>query len=116
MSDRIIRTLPEMLGLLSRGRFVEKCDEHVRKAIEELQALPNEKGTATVTITLTLTYESDRLDLKPAVKSKLPEEKGFTGTPFWTVDGGLSTQHPSQLDLLGPRDASRDDNRRGYGG
>ena len=121
MSQRVIRSVIETMGLLSRGKFSEKCDEHFRKALEELEALPGEKGTATLTLTLTLTYESGRLDLKPSVKSKLPEEKGFTGTPFWTVDGGLSVQHPSQHDMFGPRetgagrdrdDVRRDDSRR----
>ncbi len=117
MSTRVIRNVLETMGLLSRGKFSEKCDEHFRKAVEELELLPGEKGTATITITLTLNFESGRLDLKPAVKSKLPEEKGFTGTPFWCVDGGLSVQHPSQHDMFGPRDAGsgRDDTRRTAG-
>ncbi len=117
MSTRVIRSFIESLGLLSKGKFSEKCDEHFRKALEELEALPAGKGTATITLTLALTYEDGRLDLKPTVKSKLPEEKGFTGTPFWCVDGGLSTQHPSQHDMFGPRDAGigRDDTRRTAG-
>ena len=41
------------------------------------------------------------------VKSKLPEDKAFSETPFWTLDGGLSVQHPSQTDMFaGPRDAA----------
>ena len=73
--------------ILNRGRFVEKCDEHLAKAMTELEALPNEKGTATITLAVT-------------IKSKLPEEKGFNGTPFWALDGALSVQHPSQTDMF----------------
>ncbi len=105
MSPRPIRRFSEMLGLLSRGRFEEKCDEHLTHAIETLEALPGEKGAATLTVTITLNFESGRLDVKPAVKSKLPEDKGFSGTPFWTYEGGLSVQHPSQIDMFGPRAA-----------
>lgn len=111
MSPRPIRRFSEMLELLSRGKFTEKCDEHLNKAIETLEAMPDQKGVATLTLTITLNYQEGRLDAKPAVKSKLPDEKGFGGTPFWTVDGALSVQHPSQFDMFrGPQDA--DERRR----
>ena len=100
---RTIRSLTETLGLLSRGRFVEKCDEHLAAALEALSTLPSEKGSATLTLTVTINYESGRIDIKPGIKSKLPEEKAFTATPFWECEGGLSTQHPNQMDLLAPR-------------
>ena len=32
MSTRVIRSMLETCGLLSRGKFAEKCDEHFRKA------------------------------------------------------------------------------------
>lgn len=103
---RTIRSFAEMIGLLNQGRFAEKCDEHLTGALETLAALPGEKGTATLTLTITFNYDSGRIDIKPAVKSKLPEEKAFGGTPFWTYEGGLSVQHPSQIDLFaGPREA-----------
>lgn len=100
MSIRTIRRFTDVLGLLNRGRFVEKVDEHLAHAFETLEALPEEKGTATVTVTLTVAYDSGRYDVRPAVKSKLPEEKAFNGTPFWGVEGGLSVQHPSQADMF----------------
>lgn len=111
--SRPIRRFEEMLGILSRGRFAEKCDEHLANVLETLEALPNEKGTATMTLTVTFTYESGRIDIKPAVKSKLPEEKAFSGTPFWSFEGGLSVQHPSQMDMFGgPRDAAERERER----
>ena len=103
---RAIRKFDETLGLLSRGTFAEKCDEHLTHALETLEALPGERGTAVITVTLTLNYDSGRIDIKPGVKSKLPEEKAFTGTPFWVFEGGISTQHPSQQDMFGPRDTA----------
>ncbi len=112
MAIRTIRKFDETLGLLNRGRFAEKCDEHLTHALETLEALPGEKGTATITVTLTVTYDSGRVDLKPSVKSKLPEEKAFSGTPFWVHEGGLSTQHPSQHDMFGPRALSEREDER----
>ena len=107
MSPRPIRRFSEMLGLLNRGKFEEKIDEHLASAIQTLEALPTEKGTAKITVEITLNFESGRLDIKPAVKSKLPEEKAFSGTPFWTIDNALSVQHPNQTDMF-TRDTSRE--------
>ena len=104
---RPFRRLVDVLSILSKGRFVEKCDEHFVKAIEHLQA---QRGGGTATLTLTLTIKLDdegRADLVPAIKSKLPEEKGFQSTPLWALDGGLSAQHPSQFDIFTPREVSR---------
>ncbi|MCX5513449.1 hypothetical protein C3941_23640 [Kaistia algarum] len=105
MSARPIRRIADVLGLLNRGRFVEKCDEHLAKAIETLEALPDEKGTATITIEIKVAYQGGRVDIRPAVKLKLPDDKAFTETPFWTAEGGLSVQHPSQTDMF-VRDAA----------
>lgn len=101
MTARPIRKFTEMLGLLSKGKFSDRLDEELSEAISTLENLPNEKGSATITVTMTLTYQSGRLDIKPTVKAKLPEEKSFSDTPFWTLDGALSVQHPSQIDMFG---------------
>ena len=61
MSTRPIRTFTDLLPVLNRGRFVEKCNEHLTHALEHLEALPDEKGVATITLTLTVAYqEGDR--------------------------------------------------------
>jgi hypothetical protein len=107
MSTKPIRSFVDMLGLLNRGRFIEKCDEHLTEAINHLEALPGEKGTAKLTLEVTVVFDTGRVDIKPSIKSKLPEEKAFSETPFWTIEGGLSVQHPSQIDMFaGPRDAT----------
>lgn len=106
MSIKPIRSFNDMLATLNRGKFVEKLDEELARAIQALEGLPGEKGgKATITVTVDLAYNGDRMDLKPAVKLKLPESRAFTGTTFWPYENGLSVQHPSQYDLLaGPRE------------
>jgi hypothetical protein len=104
--SRPIRSFIEMLGFLSRGKFVDKLNEHMVSAIETLEALPQEKGSATITVTITFNYEGGRLDLVPKVQSKLPDGKGFSGTPFWAIEGALSLEHPSQADMFPARDVS----------
>jgi hypothetical protein len=103
---RKIKRMTEVLALLNRGRFAEALDAELTEAIETLEALTSEQGKATVTITLNLAFQSGRLDIAPAVKSKLPESKSFAATPFWATDGALSVEHPSQSDMFGPRGAA----------
>lgn len=106
MSTTPIRRFIGMLEMLNRGRFIEKCDEHLVEAIRMLEALPNERGRAAITLSINIAFESGRIEIVPQVKSKLPEDKAFPGTPFWTHDGALSVQHPSQTDMFaGPRPA-----------
>ena len=100
MTARPIRRFTEMLGLLDRGEFEAKCDEHLAHALQTLEALPKGSGKAAITVTINVAYDSGRLDIHPVIKSKLPEEEGFGRTPFWSHDGALSTQHPSQIDLF----------------
>ncbi len=109
MSQRAIHKLDQLIGLLSRGRFAERCDEHLADALAALTELPSEKGKAEINIKITISYDSGRIDITPVVKSKLPEGKAFSATPFWEFENGLSVQHPNQHDMFGPRDALRDD-------
>lgn len=104
---RPIHQLVDLLPVLNRGKFVEKCNEHLNHMLETLEGLPDSQGKATLTVSLTVAYQEGRIEVTPSVKSKLPEEKGFSGTPFWSVGGGFSVQHPSQADMFaGPRDAA----------
>lgn len=105
MSKPVFRRMTDLIGFLARGKFAERCDQHLEDALQALADQPDGKGTVTITLTLVIAAQEDRLDVKPTVKSKLPEEKGFSATPFWLVDGGFSVQHPSQADMF-PRDVS----------
>jgi hypothetical protein len=99
MTTRPIHDFAVLLGLLSRGRVLERLNEELGECLETLAALPGEKGTASINLTLSFSYQSGRVDVKPTIKAKLPEDKGFTDTPFWEHEGGLSVQHPSQMDF-----------------
>ena len=106
-ASRIIRSFTQALGLLARGRFEQRCNDDLSRAIQALEEHPEDKAKATVTVTLELTKLADRIDIKPTSKVKLPEEKGHPSTAFWPMEGGLSVQHPSQADMFaGPRDAA----------
>lgn len=117
MNSILLRRFTDVLDLLSRGRFVERCDEHLQDAIARLESLPSEKGSASITVELKINFDSGRVDIVPSVKSKLPEGKAFSATALWTHDGALSVQHPSQVDMFaGPEDAEDRQRRREQAG
>jgi hypothetical protein len=104
MSKGIFRTYTDLVGFLARGKFAERCNTHLGDALEALDNQPDGNGEITITVTMKIKCQDGRLDVIPTVKSKLPEEKGFSATPFWLVDGGFSVQHPSQADMFTPRE------------
>lgn len=104
---RVIHDFPTILALLSRGRYVEKINDKLGDMLDALQSCPEDKAKATLTLTFDVTRMQDRVDIKPTVKLKLPEEKGFAPTVLFAFEDGLSLEHPSQLDMFGgPRDAA----------
>lgn len=107
--SRVLRTFREMLGLMSRGDFSRHLDEKMTEAIEALEACPADKCKAEMTVKIVFDYELGRIDVKGEVKTKLPETAKFMKTPFWTIDGQLSVEHPSQIDMFSARAVSRRD-------
>lgn len=105
---RVLRSFREMLGLLSRGDFSRHLDEKMEEAIQALEQCPADKCKAEITVKITLDYELGRIDVKGEAKSKLPETAKFMKTPFWSIDGALSVEHPNQIDMF-PRGIARDD-------
>lgn len=110
MTQRPLNRLNDILPMLARGRFVERCDEHLARAFEEMSTHPDGAAKASVTITLALAYDGERVEVTPRVQSKLPDEKGFKASTFFAVKGGVSTQHPNQMDMF-PRAVGADDRK-----
>lgn len=106
--SRMLRTFREMIGLVSRGDFSRHLDEQMQEALIALEECPADKCKAEITVKVVLEYELGRIDIKPEVKVKLPDTAKFIRTPFWVVDGQLSVEHPSQVDMFAaPRGVSR---------
>lgn len=112
MNSALLRRFTDVVEFFDRGRFAVECNTRLQEAIEFLEALPAEKGTATMTVEVKIKFDGGRLDLVPKLTSKLPE-KTFPATVFWAHDGALSVQHPSQVDMFaGPEDAEERQRRR----
>ncbi|MGQ4273440.1 hypothetical protein [Terrihabitans sp. B22-R8] len=100
---RTIRRFTEMLGLLARGKFEPKLDAALAEALQTLENLPGSKGSATLTVTINIAMADDRVEIKPKLALKLPEE-ATPSTTFWPIEGELSVQHPSQTEMFPARD------------
>ncbi|MHB2265014.1 hypothetical protein [Aliihoeflea sp. PC F10.4] len=107
--SRMLRTFREMIGLVSRGDFSRHLDEKMEEALVALESCPADKCKAEITVKVVLEYELGRIDIKPEVKTKLPETAKFMKTPFWVIDGQLSVQHPNQIDMFAARSVGSQD-------
>ena len=107
--SRVLRTFREMIGTLSRGDFSRHLDDKLSEAVAALEQCPADKCKAEITVKVTLDYELGRIDVKAEAKSKLPETAKFMKTPFWAIDGQLSVEHPSQIDMFATRAVARRD-------
>lgn len=105
--SRVLRTFREMLGLTSRGDFSRHLDAEMEKCLLALEEMPADKGKAEMTIKVAFNYELGRIDIDTSVKTKLPETAKFVKTPFWVIDGQLSVEHPSQVDMFSTRSVGR---------
>lgn len=106
---QLLRSFCTMLGLLSRGELAKKLDEEMKTMLEVLDAMPNATGKGKITVEIEFIAELGRIDLKANFKTKLPETNRFQKTPFWMIEGALSSQHPNQIDMFaGPRPARSD--------
>lgn len=106
--SRVLRSFREMIGLLSRGDFDRHCNTLLTEAIHAVENCPADKCKAEIVVKITLDYELGRIDIKADAKSKLPDTTKFMKTPFWAVDGNLSLEHPSQIDMFALRPRSRE--------
>jgi hypothetical protein len=101
--SRLLRSFTQMVGLLSRGDFGRHLDEQMAEAIEALETCPADKCKAEITVKIVFDYELGRIDVKGESKVKLPETARFMKTPFWAIEGQLSVEHPSQIDMFTTR-------------
>lgn len=100
MSVKPIRNLLEYLKIVHLGRFDERCEAHLAKAIEEVENSVDEKAAATITLTIHVQKIGERYDITANVNSKLPPERPFKADTAWVIDGAISLQHPRQFDMF----------------
>lgn len=102
---RLVDSYPEIMGIFGREDVNGRLNELLREALAAIEDAPGDKAKATVTLDITFARDGDRVTVVPSTKSKLPPRAGFRGTTAWLVEGKISLQHPSQIDMFaGPRE------------
>ncbi len=105
--NRTIRDFLTVLKVFPRDSLVERLDAKMRELLEALDASHDEKAKGSLTLTVTFQRLGDRKDIHAAVKLALPPEAAVPPTTLFTVEDGLSLEHPRQSDMFsGPRDAA----------
>ncbi|NTJ46548.1 hypothetical protein G6K93_05910 [Agrobacterium rhizogenes] len=107
-----IRDAKTLLTMLESGKVNEDLSTALTSTIKALydMAIDNPRGTfkSRVSLHLDLVVEDggEMVEINPKIPiPKLPELKRRTTVYFTTDDGGLSTEHPQQMDLIGgPRE------------
>lgn len=76
---RTIRNLGELIGLLNRGRFVEKCNEELERVMMALEDLPEQKGKAKITLEITIARQQELVNIPPGCESQAAGKRHVLG-------------------------------------
>jgi hypothetical protein len=103
----VIREAQMIIGILEDGQLAHDFSEELQSALAELKehAGPKGKAKGSVTLHLDLTVEGGTVTINADLKSKRPKSGRAASVLFVLDDGTLSTEHPRQANLFGPRDA-----------
>jgi hypothetical protein len=107
-----IRDAKTLLTMLESGKVNEDLSAQLTSTIKALldMSRDNPRGSfkSRVSLHLDLVVEDggEMVEINPKIPApKLPELKRRTTVYFTTEDGGLSTEHPQQMDMIGgPRE------------
>lgn len=101
-----IRDSVQIIGMLERGDTAQALSDEIAAALIKIQDCASDRKSAkgSVTLTLNISVEGSNVQIEADIKSKLPKTKRGTSFYFMTSDGALSTEHPQQVDMFGPRD------------
>lgn len=103
---RLIRRFTEIVALVENGELEQGCNEAVTKIFESLEGA-SEGAKASLTLKLDFVLKNGIVEFgseEPAVK--VPKRK-YRKAIGWIHEGGLSLQHPRQIDLFaGPREVT----------
>lgn len=106
----IIRDATQIVGLIDDGDLAQELSDELRKAVAAVKEAAGRKGKAKAAITLKVDIECEAgvLTLSGDVAAKLPKRKRGASM-YWALDdGGISTEHPQQMNMF-PRDVSTRD-------
>lgn len=107
-----IRDAQTIIGILEGGALAPALSKEITETLSELNDHstdnPRKKIKGSVTLKLDVEVEAGAATIHADISSKRP--KAVRGSSFfWLLeDGALSTEHPQQMNMFGPRDSDRD--------
>lgn len=103
-----IRDLNTLVGMVDRGLVIRESNAKFADVLETLHTMsaeaPKRKVKGKITLEVDIEVVNGVATISASVKAKKPEpERG--ASLFWlTSDGGLTTEHPQQVDMFRPRE------------
>lgn len=109
MSTPQIRECTQIIGMIERGDAAHDLTVEIEKVLLALQDAAGPKTAAKGSVTLALKFEvvGQNLTIEADITSKTPKKKRAQSMYFLTKDAKISTEHPQQINMFGPRDADR---------
>lgn len=103
----VIREAQFVIGILEDGQLASDFSSEMQSSLATLKehAGPKGKAKGSLTLHLDFTVEGGTVTINADLKSKLPKSGRAASVLFVLDDGSLSTEHPRQANLFGPRDA-----------
>lgn len=108
-----IRDAQTIIGFLEGGELAPAFSKEITDTLQEMKEHsgdnPKKKIKGQVTLKLDIEIEAGAATISADISSKRP--KTVRGSSFFWVldDGSLSTEHPQQMNMFGPRDTARDE-------
>lgn len=108
-----IRDFSQIIGLLENGQLNPALSSEISTTLNALYDLSESKEGSTVkgstTLKLDFAVKDGMVTIQTDFKSVVPK-RPRKNSVFWVVDdGALSTEHPRQHDMFGPREVSAPD-------
>jgi hypothetical protein len=93
--------------MIERGDAAHDLTIEIEKVLKAVQDAAGPKTAAKGNVTLKLNFEVSgvNLTIDAEITSKVPKRPRGKSMYFLTGDGEISTEHPQQPDMFGPRDA-----------
>lgn len=104
-----IRDATTLIGMLERGELAEELSNTLVDTLRTLKDIAggkkDVKAKGEVSLKLSLAVDGDAVTIHAEVSSKTPKAPRGSSFFFVTDDGEITTEHPRQRDMFGPREA-----------
>lgn len=91
-----------IIGTLERGDVTAALESEISDTLQILYDAAGPKGKVKGSVTLTLNFEvqGQSCSVEAGVASKTPKQKRATTMFFVTPEGGLTQEHPTQINMF----------------